>query len=108
MLHPAGLSVGRVFSLSGASAVARDRKPTAFGRRLRELREERGLSQQALERLTGIAHQSIYQYEHGTASPNWTTVLRLADALGVNVGEFRGPEDQGEELPEKKNPAKKN
>lgn len=73
--------------------MTRPRTPTAFGRRLRELREERGVSQQELERRSGIAHQTIHHYEHGDGSPNWTTVLKLARALGVTPDAFLGEDE---------------
>lgn len=69
--------------------VAKDRSESVFGRRLRELREAKGLSLRDLADLTGIAHQTIRKYEMGDNVPNWETVEKLADALAVSTEEFR-------------------
>lgn len=56
----------------------------AFGRRVRERREQRGLSQDALGRLAGgINRVSIYKIEAGIADPRLTTIRRLARGLRV-------------------------
>lgn len=69
--------------------VAKEREPTVFGKRLRELREAQNLSLKDLEELTGIAHQTLFKYERGDNVPNWKTVENLADALKVSTDEFR-------------------
>lgn len=69
--------------------VAKRPKSTAFGRRLRELREAAGLSQHALGEKAGIAYQTIAKYERGENIPNWETVEKLADALGAKMDDFR-------------------
>lgn len=77
--------------------VAKERKPTVFGRRLRELREARGLSLPKLGELTGIAFQTIAKYERGENLPNWKAVEKLADALGVKTDDFRGESEAASE-----------
>lgn len=77
--------------------VAKEKKNSAFGRRLRELREARGLSLPKLGELTGIAFQTIAKYERGENVPNWQTVEKLADALGVKMDDFRGEPDAATE-----------
>lgn len=72
--------------------VAKERRKNVFGVRLRELRDARGLTQQALGERTGIAYQTIAKYERGDSIPNWVTVEKLADALGVPTDEFRKQE----------------
>lgn len=47
------------------------------------------MTQQSLGDLTGIAYQTIAKYERGQNAPNWTTVEKLADALGVKTDDFR-------------------
>ncbi len=71
------------------TVLGKERGTTVFGRRLRELREGKGLSLRGLEELTGIAHQTIRKYEQGESVPNWKTVEKLADALDVSTEEFR-------------------
>ncbi len=59
-----------------------DRDATiAFGRRLRQLRAETGLSQDDLARRTGMHPTAIGRLEHGGREPRLTTILRLAHAL---------------------------
>ncbi|VTT96568.1 ---NA--- : DNA-binding helix-turn-helix protein OS=Leptospira santarosai str. JET GN=LEP1GSC071_0031 PE=4 SV=1: HTH_31 [Gemmataceae bacterium] len=73
--------------------VAKNRSENVFGRRLRELREARGLTQQALGDLADMAYQTVAKYERGASVPTWPVVERLANALGVKTDEFR---DHGE------------
>jgi transcriptional regulator with XRE-family HTH domain len=63
----------------------------AFGKRIRELRRKPGWTQ---ERLAGIAHLHVIQLSHierGANEPKLTTILRLARALGIPVGELLRP-----------------
>lgn len=60
-----------------------------FGARLRQLREEAGLTQTALGDLVGVQYQSIARYERGGAHPTWPMIVALADALGVPTDQFR-------------------
>ncbi len=55
---------------------------------LRRIREERGLSQQGLSDASGVNKATINQIERGRRSPNVDTLAKLADALGVEVGDF--------------------
>lgn len=57
-----------------------------FSQRLRDLRHERGLSQDDLSRRTGIHTTAIGRLENGRREPRLTTILRLADGLGVAPG----------------------
>lgn len=59
----------------------------AFGRRLpRELRAERGLSQEDLGRRTGLHATAIGRIERGGREPRLKSILRLAEGLGVPPG----------------------
>jgi transcriptional regulator with XRE-family HTH domain len=53
--------------------------------KLKDWRERRGLSQQALSEKSGVARDGISHYENGTRDAHPGTVKRLADALGVEV-----------------------
>jgi transcriptional regulator with XRE-family HTH domain len=56
----------------------------AFAARLRELREERGLSQEELSRLAGdLGRNTIFKLESGDTDPRLTTIQRLARGLRV-------------------------
>jgi len=55
-----------------------------LGHRLRTLREERGLTQQALARAAGVATDMVSRLENGRySSPGLRTLLRVADGLGL-------------------------
>lgn len=54
-----------------------------FGIRLRTLRSERQLSQEALAELAGVDRKLIYRTELGQTSPRLDAVVQIADALGV-------------------------
>jgi transcriptional regulator with XRE-family HTH domain len=56
-----------------------------FGARLRELRDECGITQRALAELMGVKHPYISEMERGVKVPSLTTILRLAVALKCEV-----------------------
>lgn len=72
---------------------------TYFARRLRELREDAGLSQYALAKKSGVSKQALSRLEMGASEPAWETVQRLALALGVTCTAFNDPAVQ---VPEEK------
>jgi transcriptional regulator with XRE-family HTH domain len=59
---------------------------TAFGHRLRELRNERGISQETLAHMAGINRTSVWTCENGGSDPRLSTILRLARGLDVTPG----------------------
>lgn len=73
--------------------VAKKRPSSAFGLRLRELREAAGLTQQQLGEKAGMAYQTIAKYERGASIPTWPVVERLADALKVKTDAFRSNDE---------------
>jgi transcriptional regulator with XRE-family HTH domain len=69
------------------------RSGSGFGAKLRTLRQERGMTLAALGESTGMSHAAVSRLERGAVEPTWPTVLKLADALGVSVAEFRSLPD---------------
>jgi DNA-binding XRE family transcriptional regulator len=71
----------------------------AFGLRLRQVRTERGLSQDVLARRTDLHTTAIARFERGAREPRLTTILRLARGLEVPpsalMDELRWPESTG-------------
>ncbi|MBM3407588.1 MAG: helix-turn-helix transcriptional regulator [Betaproteobacteria bacterium] len=59
----------------------------AFGQILRDLRRERGLSQEALALEAGLQRNYISLIERGVNQPTITTVFKLASALAIRPSE---------------------
>jgi transcriptional regulator with XRE-family HTH domain len=59
-----------------------------LGRAIRQLRTERGLSQEELGLRAGIHPTWISHLESGRNNPAWGSVRRLAAALGVKLSEL--------------------
>lgn len=67
-----------------------------LGRKVRELRETRGLSLKALAAEAGVSESFVSQVERGVANPSVASLRRLAAALGASVGSlFEGPATSG-------------
>ncbi len=58
------------------------------GVRIRELRHQQGLSQEALADLAGIGRSYMSGIERGVRNCSTLHLLRLAKALGVRVGDL--------------------
>jgi len=56
-----------------------------LGDRVREIRKERGLSQEALAELADIHVNHLRRIELGQANPTYLVLLRLASALGISL-----------------------
>ncbi|MCM3922975.1 short-chain fatty acyl-CoA regulator family protein [Frankia sp. AiPs1] len=61
---------------------------TFVGTRLRELREERAMSQVELARLLGISPSYLNQIEHNSRPLTVPVLLRITEAFGVDAGFF--------------------
>jgi transcriptional regulator with XRE-family HTH domain len=59
-----------------------------IGDRLRELREQRAMTQRELARAAGISPNTVAVLERSKAQPNMSTVRKLAQALGVDPSEL--------------------
>ena len=62
--------------------------------RLKELREEKGLSQTELAEKVETNQQNIGRWESGKNEPAYSYVVKLAEVLGVSVGYLVGSEDE--------------
>jgi transcriptional regulator with XRE-family HTH domain len=60
----------------------------ALGKRVRELRQERGYSQEMLAELASIHENHVRRIEGGTANPSYLVLMKLAKALAVPPGEL--------------------
>ena len=61
---------------------------TPIGKRIRELRTKRGLSQGDIERSTGMLRAYISRVERGHTVPSVTSIERFATALGTPIHEL--------------------
>ena len=66
------------------------RLPTdpALGRAIRQLREQRGLTQEELATHAGMTFGTVSRLESAKSAPAWATVMQLIDALGVSLPEL--------------------
>ena len=65
---------------------------TRFGRRLRGIRKERGLSQEELAFRAGVHRTYVSSAERGQRNVGLVNVERLAQALDIDIGDlFRRP-----------------
>ena len=61
-----------------------------FGKRLKEMREQNGLSQSKLANLVNLHHSIIGRYERGEAKPTSDVIIKLAKALDTTVSYLLG------------------
>ena len=59
-----------------------------FGRRIRELRKQQGLTQEKLAERAGLHHTYVGAIERGEQNVSLKNIAKIAQALGVEVGEF--------------------
>lgn len=59
-----------------------------FPGNLKRIRKEKGMSLQKIEDMTGISLHLVWNYETGKTDPGLKNVLRIAETLGVSVGEL--------------------
>ena len=64
-----------------------------FSERIKNLREERGLSQEALGAVIGVKRFSIYTYEKGRACPDMKGLIALADYFDDSLDYLPGRTD---------------
>ena len=70
-----------------------------FADRIKELRLERGLTQEAVGEIIGVKRYAVYSYEKGRACPEMKGLVALADYFGVSMDYLAGRTDVREMLP---------
>lgn len=58
----------------------------AFGRNLSAYRKKKGFTQESLGENMGVSRTYINLLERGRGNPTFSTVMRLAQALGIDAG----------------------
>ena len=56
----------------------------SFAGRLRQAREQAGLTQQDLAKKLGVTKSAIGNYENGVSSPKWDILIKIFDVLHVD------------------------
>jgi transcriptional regulator with XRE-family HTH domain len=62
--------------------------PKQFAMRLKRLREQQGLTQEALAKKAGISRAYLARLEMGRHDPHLSRLRKLAKALGVSAAEL--------------------
>lgn len=70
-----------------------------FKNRIKDLRLEKELTQQALADALGISKQAISAYEQGNRKPGFEIADALAEFFGVSIGYLSGSSDERGEYP---------
>lgn len=68
--------------------MTRDQLKKEFGKRIIMLREEKGWSQSDFARACNKDRQAIEKLENGKVNPTLFTLLELANALEISLGEL--------------------
>lgn len=68
-------------------------KNNVFGKKLKELRLEKGLSQRILGENLGVCNQSISFWESGAREPDLNAVVEIAKFFDVSVDYLLGLTD---------------
>jgi transcriptional regulator with XRE-family HTH domain len=61
-----------------------------IGRKVREFRQQAGLSQEKLAEMVGVSYQQLQKYESGQTTLNILKLQQIAQALKVSVLDFFG------------------
>lgn len=69
-------------------SVVQEQPDLALASVVKRLREERNTSQEQLAFAAGITASALSRIERGLNNPGWTTVKRLASALGMTMLQF--------------------
>ena len=66
--------------------------------RLKQLRKEKGLTQQELSEVIAVSYRTIQNWENGESQIKSEKIQQLADFLGVSVGYLLGYEPESEQV----------
>ncbi len=75
-----------------------------FGKRLTDLRKERGLSQAGIAKYLGMSRSGFQGYETEGKEPNYTMLCRIANYFGVSTDYLLGRSDERRKPPAKHKP----
>ena len=67
-----------------------------FSERIKELRKEKGLSQEGVGNIIGATRYAVYSYEKGRAYPEMKGLIALAEYFDVSMDYLAGRTDKRE------------
>lgn len=70
-----------------------------ISREIKRLRAERGISQKELGRRLGVGQSTVAMWESGKNSPEYKTLLRIAEIFSIGVAELAGDGSAGFRVP---------
>lgn len=71
-----------------------DQPQPALGKAIRQLRQEREMTQEALAHAAGVTVSHLSTIERGHSNPTWGTVKNISKALEVSIGSLANLADQ--------------
>lgn len=83
-------TTGANVKVASAPIAPRQKADLALIAVLVELRKKRGWTQEELAHAAGLTTSAYNRIESGSAAPGWSTVRRLAEALGVSMADLGG------------------
>ena len=60
----------------------------SIGENIKYIRKSKGLTQKELAEKIGVTDSAITKYEKGDREPNWKTLNKIAEALGVTINDL--------------------
>lgn len=73
-------------------------EPPTFGCRLRQIRKERGLTQEEFGTILGLSKQQISQYETENRAPRTIRIQEIARRLNMSIGDLLGSKSAAEAI----------
>jgi len=71
-----------------------DQPQPALGKAIRKLREERGMTQEALAHAAGVTVGHLSTIERGHSNPTWATVKAISQTLETSIGDLANLADR--------------
>jgi transcriptional regulator with XRE-family HTH domain len=71
-----------------------DKPQPALGQAIRQLREKKGLTQEAVAHDAGITTATLGVIERGLSNPTWATLKGIASALSASMVELARAEER--------------
>jgi transcriptional regulator with XRE-family HTH domain len=68
-----------------------------FGRAVKRVRVQRGLTQEQVSAASGLHPTYISDIERGARNPSWEAITRLAQGIGVPTAEIAAQFDEAQE-----------